>query len=330
MPDALTDQQPAPRFIWPPRPEPATPPAPDSPPRAPTPTPPRWRTHLREIEQAFLDITTPPLTERLARDNFKPDALDTFCHRCARTRAKHGAHADDGCDSCRNVKLPWARAVRLGEYRHPLRTIIREIKFHSWRRLGRDAGALLGAQIAHAINRDLAIRALSEPDLARIIVTPVPTSLLRRLTRGLDHTHVIAHAAARALRYELATTGNSSFTVRFQRLLRRRHGLSQTQVRPSERARNVSRKIELSRAGRRQMTTTPGPTLIIVLDDVRTTGATLRACCLVLQKEASKRRRKAGNSAGAAPPESGEQNPAKIWVATIAAAEPEQDDQSIV
>jgi len=42
------------------------------------------------------------------------------------------------CPACRGKRLPWARAVRLGEYDGLLRDAIHEVKFTRWRTLGSD------------------------------------------------------------------------------------------------------------------------------------------------------------------------------------------------
>lgn len=194
--------------------------------------------------------------------------------------------ADQGpsCPACRNRRLPWERAVRLGPYEGELREMIHQVKFQRWRRLGSDLGRLLAMPLRHALT-DAGI------DPRSAVLVPVPMSFRRRWMRGIDHTLVIARALADALPCPLV------------RALRRRHRPTQWSVPASARRANVRGAFVASPARVRRLA---GRTLI-VLDDLRTTGATLTECCRCL-REAHRRGVPSGEPA----------RPLGVWTAVLA------------
>jgi ComF family protein len=224
------------------------------------------------IEETWLDVTAPPLHRRLAELGWRPDSPDAYCPVCGQSRAQPGRP----CPDCPE-KPAWQRLVRLGPYYSPLTRLIHEVKFTRWRRLGRDLGTLLGQSVATEIDR-------IHPQPKRIVVVPVPTSFLRRLTRGIDHPAVLSRAVAHE-----AGAG-------FLPLLRRSHRPSQTSLPASRRGANVANTIHPRRAADLQ------DALVIVVDDVTTTGATLRAACRAVAQAA----KRAGS------------RPAAIWTAVVA------------
>lgn len=248
-------------FVWPPRPPVRIdpPPVPSSRPQQapshPAPRPGLWPM----VERVWLDLVAPPLKDRMAHLEWAPNPPEAYCHRCAATVGPYEATAD-GCPACTARRLPWERIVRLGEYRPPLSTFVREVKFTRWRRLGRDLGLLLAESVA----ADLTVAGL-RPD--RCLVIPVPTSFPRRLVRGIDHTWVLAVALARGLRCPC------------RRGLTRRHRPSQLDVPHSERAANVAGSIRPRRRLGRMAGGVGERGAILVVDDVTTTGATMRAAC---------------------------------------------------
>ncbi|MCE7974076.1 MAG: ComF family protein [Leptolyngbya sp. PLA1] len=210
---------------------------------------------VHAIETAWLGLRRPPLHVRAAECGWSPDAPSAYCARCGSTV---GAYETDaaGCTACRGVPLAWDRAVRLGAYEGLLRELIHELKFTAWRRIGRDLGTLLGESIreqAPAI------------DGSRVVLVPVPTTWLRRMTRGVDHSLEICRGVERVTGW------------RVQRVLSRRHGTSQVGLTGSRRLRNV-------RGAFRGNGMLAGAELVVVVDDVRTTGSTLTECCLEVRK----------------------------------------------
>lgn len=214
---------------------------------------------LYHAEREWLDVRCPDLPHRLDELGWAPDASDAYCPRCGQS-VKRDAD-EDGCPSCTGTRRPWRRIVRLSAYEPPMTRLIHEVKFTRWRRLGRDLGILLGTRLKEAIERARA----DDPGFpSRIVVVPVPSTLRRRLARGIDHSAVIARAVARTVNGRMMTN-----------LLRRKHRPSQLSVLPSERVANMAGAITPRRKRGRDLS----GRLVIVIDDVTTTGATLRGAC---------------------------------------------------
>jgi predicted amidophosphoribosyltransferase len=149
----------------------------------------------------------------------------------------------------------------LSAYEPPLTRLVHEVKFTRWRRLGKDLGSLLGERLKAAITHARA----ADPKLpVRVVVVPVPSTLRRRLFRGIDHSLILAHAVANTVDGRVVTN-----------LVRRRHRPSQLSVLPSDRVANMAGAFRPSRKKGKNLT----GCLVIVVDDVTTTGATLRGAC---------------------------------------------------
>lgn len=309
-PTGTADAQPRQKFVWPPRPvvvEPLPPslelsrlkpdPAPGVHPLPPEPegnppaerAPPRsW---LLEAERIWMGMTREPWAARAAAAGWCPDSPADYCPRCATTVGPHEVTrdgADPVCPACRAKRLPWDRAVRLGDYDGLLREAIHEVKFKRWRALGTELGRLLGEQFGRALS------ALGL-DAGRAVLVPIPTTFRRRMMRGIDHTLVIARAAREVLGGRLVPA------------LARRHRPSQLDVPPSQRQANVAGAFRLKRefdlSGK----------LVVVVDDVRTTGATMTAACRAIRTGPHPPGQKNG---------SGNQIPAAValWTAVLAVA----------
>ncbi|MCC6678065.1 MAG: ComF family protein [Phycisphaerales bacterium] len=227
---------------------------------------PRWWT---EFERAFLAPTHEPIARRAAELGWHPDAADAYCPRCAGTVGPHevrailGPGSALGCNDCRDRRLRWARAVRLGPYAGPLRDWIQELKFERFRPAGRDLGRLLGERLMVEL-------AAAGVEPARAVLVPIPMSRRRRLARGIDHTLVLARGIREVTGLPIA------------RALARRHRPSQLEVPASQRRANASRSFRVRRgaivAGELR------GKVVVVVDDVRTTGATLTAACRALSR----------------------------------------------
>lgn len=221
-----------------------------------------------------MGMTRAPWSARAAAEGWTPDDTAVYCPRCATTIGAYELTEKAGvpvCQACHDRKLPWARAVRLGEYDGLLRDAIHEVKFTRWRTLGAELGAILGARLALALSAE-------GIDPGAITLVPVPTTFWRRMHRGIDHTLVIARAARQVLNCNLA------------RALSRRHRPSQLDVPTSERHANVARAF---RCRRRAALRAP---LVVVIDDVRTTGATMSAACRALLQGHSEANRPRGST----------------------------------
>src|SRR5262249_57547446 len=86
------------------------------------------------------------LAEGAADEGWAPDPPELYCSRCGGSVGLHEETAE-GCRVCLGKRLPWTRFVRLGEYHGLVRDVVHEVKFTAWRRLGTDAGGMLGMQL---------------------------------------------------------------------------------------------------------------------------------------------------------------------------------------
>jgi competence protein ComFC len=213
------------------------------------------RQRFREIERVWLGLSTPPLAERMAEHRWAVDEPGAYCQRCGSTVGPHDAD-DTGCSGCRGKRLPWERLVRLGEYDGLLRTMVHEVKFTRWRRLGDDLGRMLGQAVREVAEAERVLP-------ADLLVTPVPASFRRRMYRGIDHALVVARGVAAEL------------DCRVTRMLERRHRPSQTALPVSERAANVAGAFRRRSRG----TVDEAGKVVVLVDDVTTTRATLKAAC---------------------------------------------------
>jgi predicted amidophosphoribosyltransferase len=225
-------------------------------------TNPTW---WREVEHHWLGLTSLGFVERARAQGWAPDHTDTYCARCGTRVGLYEVALPEaadfgiqGCPACDRRRLPWSRCVRLGDYHGLLRRAVHELKFQRWRPVGRELGMLLGSALAQALREaDL------PPAYARLI--PVAPPFWRRVWRGIDHTQVLARAAA-----EISG-------VRVQNAFGRRLRPSQLAVNPTGRRRNVAGSFRVRESHPREVR------VAIVLDDVRTTGATMLEACRTLR-----------------------------------------------
>jgi ComF family protein len=193
---------------------------------------------------------------RLAMCGWTGEAPGALCDRCG-TSVGVGEADEFGCATCRDYRVPWDRAFRLGPYEDDLRAIILEVKFTRFRSAGMALGALLGKAIRDG-------GGAFEP----VVVVPIPMSTRRRLARGIDHTAAIGRGASKELGAPMVMA------------LARKHRPSQRTVSMSARSRNVAGTIRLRRG---QGAGIKGRTVVLV-DDVRTSGATLRAAARAIRE----------------------------------------------
>ena len=286
-----SDQRPtaSDEFVWPPQPvaEDSTPGSSADPLGAPTPgTPERSVRHwIVAAERGLLRPVEEPIDRQIAELGWSRDALDDYCQRCGRTI---GPHEDDefGCGRCGGTELAFDRAVRLGEYGTPLDRWVWCLKFQRLRTFGRRLGEELGEALIEA-------GALTSPPPGGVVLQPVPASLRRRWTRGIDHAAVLAGACAEVL--EVPVVG----------WVRRAHRPSQRSVTASDRWTNAQGSVRVTERGRSQLMGCRA----IVLDDVMTSGATARAMALALKGRPDARYRPASWGA------------AEVWSAFVASTE---------
>ena len=169
-----------------------------------------------------------------------------YCPRCGSTLGPNIPVRDDGCAGCGPTLPRFARVIRLGPYADPLRSVIRELKYHRCEALRRRLGLLLGQAVAACCDLD-------RFDLA----LPVPMHWIRRLARGYDHAGVLARAVARELRLPVG-----------EALVRVRNTPPQVHLARSRRIENVRGAFAVR--GKNAVT----GARILLVDDVTTTGAT--------------------------------------------------------
>ncbi|MFG0274329.1 MAG: ComF family protein [Phycisphaerales bacterium] len=252
----MADRRPnAPPFVWPPAKPRVRPGAPAAPPAIVRPSlRSRLGRLLLDLERDWLDPSVPALAQRMAAAEWAPDPPGAWCDRCGDTVGPHEAD-EFGCASCRAVKWPWDRFVRVGAYAAPLSGWVAEVKFTRFGALGVGLGRLLGEQVRAA-----------RPGPEPLMIVPVPSSLGRRVGRGIDHAGAIGLGAARALEAPLV------------RALGARRRPAQRRLPRSERARLTAAAFRPLEGVR------PEGWTVVLVDDVRTTGATLASATRAIRR----------------------------------------------
>ena len=204
---------------------------------------------LRQLERSLFGHRMPVATTLITEAGWRRDSVDAYCPRCGSSRAPF-EDLLEGCGDCRGRRVGYVGLVRLGRFAPPLSQWVPAIKHRAWQGMGVALGKELADQVAAAVEAGV----LQPPDL----VVAVPTHWTRRMTRGIDHVHVLSEALAKQLGVPLV------------RALGARLALHQTGA--SKRARQGNRgRYRLTRAGE----SIRGRNVLLV-DDVRTTGSTLR------------------------------------------------------
>jgi ComF family protein len=187
------------------------------------------------------------------------------------------------CSMCRLAPPEFARAVAYAEYDAEVREMLHLLKFNGVRPI---AGHLLGEYLAKAVLK------LEDQAARELIVIPVPLFAARERSRGFNQSKLLADAAVKHLRklrhgWKLTIDTKSFARVKDTRAL--------FTMQPHERRKSLRGAFRVTDAesisGRE----------VLLIDDIMTTGATARECARVLLR------------AGAA----------KVWVATVAKAQPE-------
>ena len=233
----------------------------------------------RAIESDLLGLRSLSFARWAAATRWRPDRYGAFCWRCAESVGPHETDGT-GCGSCRDRTLAWDRAARLSRYEGGPRVAATELKFGRWRRTGVDLGKAMGVRLREVIDA-------GGFDPGEVIVVPVPASWRRRMARGVDHTAVLARAAAGAAE------------VRVVRGLTRRHTPSQVGLSATARAANVkgafrptqrlARALQCGQGRTTQDRGRKAPRVVVLIDDVRTTGATLTAAARAVRKTVGRR-----------------------------------------
>lgn len=235
---------------------------------------------IDSIEITLLGRTALSFARRADEECWSPDTLGDYCWRCGGSVGLHETDGD-GCASCRNTKLHWDQAIRLGQHQGIVRDAVLELKFKRWRTSGRELGRSMG----HAIKDRMERIGLERSEL---LLVPIPVSWRRRVKRGVDHTRILAQGAAGVI------------GCRHAQILRAEHRPEQVGLSMSARGRNIKGSFQVRKKAFERLD--DRIRAIVLVDDVRTTGATMTAACKALRK------------AGAA------ENGAEIWVSTAGVA----------
>ena len=230
---------------------------------------------LESVETQLLGRRGVSFAIAAKRTNWQPEDATRVCWRCAGSIGPHESDGD-GCASCRTIKLPWDRAIRMGRHEGILRDAVIDLKFRRWGKSGIQLGRALGTELGERFSA-----ASINPSEALLV--PVPMTHRRRIARGIDHTMVLVRGASQ-------TSG-----VGIAPLLRARHRTEQVGLSATDRAKNMrgafyTRGGDIRTGKVRAGLLTPkknaldGKRALIVLDDVRTTGSTLGEACRVLRR----------------------------------------------
>jgi ComF family protein len=217
--------------------------------------------YVDEFTEHWIGWTLPPVPRVIEDGGWAPDTRQAYCGRCGDS-VGIGEASDLGCATCREGgELEGGVGdgiVRLGAHVDHLRDWILKIKYQRWSEMGQWLGKELAKQI----------RAASVVDPDQTLVVPIPMPWQRRLTRGIDHAHLIAAAVARELRVPLAN------------MLTKANHPPQVTLSVTERRRTGGRGLGI----RRRWGGWPVQGLhLLLIDDVRTTGTTLRAAVRLLR-----------------------------------------------
>ncbi len=174
------------------------------------------------IFEHWLGYNVPPAERAVSDAEFAADDPTKYCSRCGDSVGEGEATAT-GCASCRHKLALADGIVRLSTYAGDLREWVVTIKYERWSAMAEHLGRMLGTSIA--------LSSLFDP--ANAYVVPMPMPWQRRLYRGIDHTAVIASAAAREIDAPVV------------RVLTRTHGPPQVTLSPTDRFRLGGRTLRV-------------------------------------------------------------------------------------
>jgi ComF family protein len=216
------------------------------------------------------------------------ERLNALCSRCGDALGMESARfaaalGTTECSMCRLAPPEFARAVAYAEYDGEIREMLHLLKFNGVRAV---AVHVLAEWLAQAILK------LEGQAAQNLLVVPVPLFAGRERSRGFNQATLLADGALKHLRklrrgWKLDLNTKALARVKDTRAL--------FAMQPHERRRDLRGAFRVMDAeavrGRE----------VLLLDDIMTTGATARECARVLLR------------AGVA----------KVWVATVAKAQPE-------
>ncbi len=193
-------------------------------------------------------------------DGCRRELLGASGRTCARCAMPVGPYADrtGGCSECRGVALGFDRAVALGPYQGPIRSLCLSLKHERNAWIGRWLGELI---VEGQLDQLRAER------IPQAWVVPVPLHWRRRLSRGYNQAEALAVGVGRAL--ELPVKPVLRRVVATPKLALAGRTERAKLMRQAFRAREVP--------GLKGRT-------VLLIDDILTTGATCGAAARALKR----------------------------------------------
>ena len=192
-------------------------------------------------------------SERSQFEDWQPDEMDDYCHRCGAS-AGPGSVLADGCGFCRGTKLKWDRLTRLSLYDEPMDGWLKQMKFARQWSWAPHFGSLLADRVGGPIDAD------------KVVATYVPMHWRRRWRRGFNQAELMARSLANAKGWRcLPLLKRPTWTP------------PQPSVIPSQREQNVKQSFSI-----RPVDLTGWQ--VVLIDDIKTSGATLSTCGKLLKE----------------------------------------------
>ncbi len=227
---------------------------------------------LRRLISSLADIVYPK-TCMVCKDKLGPSAIENlicaqcwskikknnppFCHCCGRQLTKAG-FSKNICPACIKKKLHFDRAFSPCVYEGVTKELIHKLKYNNKDRLGIPLSKLM---IDFINEYNLPIEDLD-------VIIPVPLHATRLREREFNQAQILCEKLAAAFKKDTACRA----------LKRNRYTLTQTELSPQERLRNVSGSFQV---------TTPDAVRgknVLLVDDVLTTAATSSEAALALKQ----------------------------------------------
>jgi ComF family protein len=202
--------------------------------------------------------SSPALLTRAS--GWQPDEMADYCSCCGLGIRSHRCSRTCEC----GVRRSFSKVLRLGAYAEPLSDWICMIKFERWYSMAEFLGARMAHVLLDSLHGDGA-------DTSEPLLVPVPMPRIRMITRGIDHTRMLAEVVEKITGWPC------------RRCIRQKPGRTQA----------------ASTAWQRSNRTNPftwkgkGPALkgrhVILIDDVMTTGRTARSAARILRAKGAKK-----------------------------------------
>jgi ComF family protein len=248
-----------------------------------------WPSDCRLCDGPMIAISRAGVCDAcIARVDAQNEQTNVLCSRCGDALGMESvrfaaAMGTTECTMCRLAPPEFARAVAYAEYDGEMRAMLHLLKFNGVRAV---AGHVLGEWLAQAM---LKLEAQAAQEL---VVIPVPLFAARERSRGFNQATLLAESAVKRLR-RLRRGWKLQIDTKALARVKDTHALFTMQ--PQERRKSLRgafRVVDADAVRGRE---------VLLIDDIMTTGATARECARVLLRA----------------------DAAKVWVATVAKAQPE-------